>query len=215
MPDFENEEELRNWLREEFDESLPVVQAVVIFYRELRGEEEHLEAYKKPDLDKIDDVLNTVNWRQSVPEVGAELLSEFILTHPMPNTNHRTGIVLLDRYLSSFDEEVNVLDTGELGAWYDWAAEFVEDSKRLLTLRRRHMIFRYAEELGYDVIRRKNNVEIVLRDYDIHDTNTFEHFTHEHRLRTREFVDTVLERTDAVQLRSVNDDGKRAFVNRL
>ncbi|WP_254544887.1 hypothetical protein [Halomarina pelagica] len=38
------------------------------------------------DLENISDVLNRVEWKQPVPDVGAELLSYFILAHPMPNT---------------------------------------------------------------------------------------------------------------------------------
>ena len=215
VPDFEAEEDLQGWLNEEFGDLLPVVQAVVMFYSELRGTDSDLNAYKEAELGKIEDVLNSVEWRQPVPDVGAQLLSEFVLTHPMPNTNHRTGLVLLDRYLSSFDSRVSVPDTGEPGEWYEWAAEYVEDSKRLLTLRRRYRVFRYAEELGYDVIRRKNGVDIALDEYDIGRPDAFERFTEKHRERTRTFVGRVLDQADAAHLRDRRDDGKRAFVDRL
>jgi len=219
VPSFDDTRELRQWLRSEFDDSLPVINAVYTFFDELmstkRDRGDPLEAYKQIELEKIPEILNSVQWRQTVPEVGAELLSEFVLTHPMPNTNHRTGIILLDRYLQSFDGDVSIPDTGETGEWYDWASNYVEDSKRLLTLRRRYRIFRYAQKLGYDAIERKHDVLIRLEEYDIHRGDAFDHFTREHLARTERFVQTILDRTDAAHLADIQDDGKRAFVSRL
>ncbi|WP_353634383.1 hypothetical protein ABSL23_15220 [Halobacterium sp. NMX12-1] len=219
VPSFDNTDELRQWLRSEFNDDLPVINAIYTFFDELmstkREQGDPLEAYKQIELEKIPEILDSVEWQQSVPEVGAELLSEFVLTHPMPNTNHRTGIILLDRYLQSFDDEVSIPDTGETGEWYDWASNYVEDSKRLLTLRRRYRIFRYAQKLGYDAIERKHSVMIQLDEYDIHRSDAFDHFTRAHLKRTEEFVYTVLKKTDATHLVNVEDDGKRAFISRL
>jgi prophage maintenance system killer protein len=219
VPSFDDTDELRRWLRSEFNDDLPVINAIYTFFDELmstkREQGDPLEAYKQIELEKIPEILDSVEWRQTVPEVGAELLSEFVLTHPMPNTNHRTGIILLDRYLRSFDDEVSIPDTGETGEWYDWASNYVEDSKRLLTLRRRYRIFRYAEQLGYDTVKRKHGVMIPFEEYDIHRPDAFEHFTRAHLKRTERFVQTVLEKTEATHLLDVEDDGKRAFVSRL
>ncbi|MDL0139224.1 hypothetical protein PNP85_06875 [Halobacterium salinarum] len=216
---FDDKQELRQWLRSEFDDNLPVINAIYTYFDELRSTKRErgdpLEAYKQNELEKIPEILNSVEWRQTVPEVGAELLSEFILAHPMPNTNHRTAIVLLDRYFQSFDNDVTIPDTGETGEWYDWASNYVEDSKRLLTLRRRHRIFRYAKKLGYDTIKRKDDVLIRLEEYDIDRNDAFKHFEAKHLARTERFVQTVLEKTDATHLGDVKDDGKSAFVDRL
>lgn len=148
-PEFETEEEVIEWFDTEFsDEDQQVLFAVIDIFDGILTEKEEQDAdfvtYKKMDLEKIPDVLNRVEWRQLVPDVGAELLSYFILAHPMPNTNHRTGIGLLDRYLTSYDEGFTMPDTGEEGQWYQWVREFIYDSKSILTFRNQLPLLKWA-----------------------------------------------------------------------
>jgi hypothetical protein len=220
LPEWETEDEIRAWLRETFDsETLPIVLAVWRAYRGVLDEEQatgnELELYKQMQLEKIPDIVERVEWGQSVPTVGAGLLSTFIRVHPMPNTNHRTGISLLERYLSSVAPTFQMPPTGETDEWYEWAADYVHESKRLLTLRRKLPLCRYAAAVGYERLQRKEGVEIDLTTIDLDRSDYFEHYSIAHHERTREFVDELLKQADAMALRNQTDDGKQAFVDRL
>lgn len=216
--DFETEAELVEWIRTTF--SPDDLQIVLAVYRAFRGvlkerdADDGLELYKRMELEEIPGIVNGIEWRQSVPEVGAELLSEFVLVHPMPNTNHRTGISLLDRYLTSMDPSFSMPDTGIDGEWYTWARDYIHDSKRLLTLRNRLALFQYAVPLGYDTVERKEGLRIDLAEIDFGETDSAT-FERQHRQRTREFVRTLLDEAGATHLEDVEDDGKEAFVARL
>lgn len=220
LPDFETEAELVEWLQEHFDKAdLQIVLAVYRAYRGILEETaetgRELELYKQMQLEKIPTIVQRVQWGRSVPEVGAELLSGFILAHPMPNTNHRTGISLLDRYLTSIDERFTMPETGAEGEWYSWVVDFIHESKRLLTLRRKLPVFRYAADLGYRTVRRKEGITIDLTDLDLERRDAFEYYSERHLDRTREFIDDLLEQAEADTLRDEIDDGKQAFVDRL
>lgn len=219
-PEFETEEDVIEWFDAEFSEGdKQVLFAVIDIFDGILTEKEEQNAgfftYKKMDLEKISNVLNRVEWRQLVPDVGAELLSYFILAHPMPNTNHRTGIGLLDRYLTSYDEEFTMPDTGEEGQWYRWAREYIYDSKRILTLRNQLPLLRWAQQYGYERVERKERIQINLIEIDLDRDDHLNYYTDRHLDRTREFVETALEEADATHLLRETDDGKRAFVDRL
>ncbi|MFC6764184.1 hypothetical protein [Natrinema soli] len=217
---FESEEETLQWINEHFTEGDNYVlrEVITLFDGIITEKEEQGETfstYKKMNLEAIPDILNQVEWRQQVPDVGAELLSHFILSHPMPNTNHRTGIGLLDRYLSSFDGGFVMPDTGEEDVWYPWAKGYIYDSKRILTLRNHFLKFKHANGFGYEAAERKEGILIEFGDLDFSRSDYHTHYTARHLKRTREFVVTVLEEADATHLREENDDGKRAFIDRL
>jgi hypothetical protein len=219
-PEFETEEDVIEWFDTEFSEDdKQVLFAVIDIFDGILTEKQEqgadLATYKKMDLEKIPDVLNRVEWRQLVPAVGAELLSGFILAHPMPNTNHRTGIGLLDRYLTSYDRDFTMPDTGEEGRWYQWAREFIYDSKRLLTLRNQFPLLKWAQEYGYEHAERKEGIRIDFTKFDLDRDDYRSHYTQRHLDRSREFVESVLNEANATHLLDDRDDGKRAFVDRL
>jgi len=219
-PEFESEEDVIEWFDTEFSEGdKQVLFAVIDIFDGILTEKEEQGAsfatYKKMDLEKIPDVLNRVEWRQLVPEVGAELLSGFILAHPMPNTNHRTGIGLLDRYLTSYDGDFTMPDTGEEGRWYQWAREFIYDSKQILTLRNQLPLLKWAQEYGYEHAERKEGIRINLTEIDLDRDGYRSYYTQSHLDRSRAFIETALKEADATHLLDERDDGKRAFVDRL
>lgn len=219
-PEFETQGDVIKWFDAEFSEGdKQILFAVVDIFDGILTEKEEQDAefstYKKMNLEKIPDILNRVEWRQLVPDVGAELLSYFILAHPMPNTNHRTGIGLLDRYLTSYDEGFMMPDTGEEGQWYQWAREFIYDSKRILTLRNQLPLLMWAQQYGYERAERKEGIQINLAEIEVDRDDHRSYYTDCHLDRTREFVETALEEADATHLLKETDDGKRAFVDRL
>lgn len=219
-PDFESEEALIEWLNREFsDDDRQILFAVIDIFHGIIAEKEEqddtLSIYKEMELEKIPEIINRVQWRQTVPEVGAELLSYFILAHPMSNTNHRTAIGLLDRYLGTYEESFVMPQTGEEGRWFEWARGYIYDSKRILTLRNQLGLLYWANEYGYDVVERKEGIQIDLSEIDLERNDHRNYYTKQHLNRSREFVDTVLEEAGAEDIQGRSDDGKRAFADRL
>lgn len=220
FPDFEDDAEIIEWLHDRFDrDDLPIVLAVFRIFRGIMDETaEHgneLQLYKQLQFEKLPTIIDRVQWRQDVPSVGSELLSHFILAHPMPNANHRTAITLLDRYLSSVAPDFEMPDPGEEGEWYAWTVDFIHTSKRLLTLRHEVPKFQYVAELGYDIVRRKEGITIDLAGVDLERRDYRAYYTDQHQQRAREFVDTLIAHADAADLQQHTDDGKEAFVARL
>ncbi|WP_336345902.1 hypothetical protein [Halalkalicoccus ordinarius] len=218
---FETTEEVLEWLDEHFSDADKQILFVVInafdgIISETEDANGTFSTYKSMDLEAIPTILNNVEWRQSVPEVGAQLLSQFILTHPMPNTNHRTGLSLLDRYLTSYDPSATLPATGEEGQWYDWIKEYIYDSKQLLTLRNNLQLLYWAHQYGYEAVERKEGIRIEFSAVDLERSDPWDYYADRHLDLTREFVvSTVLEQVGASHLRERTDDGKRAFADRL
>lgn len=106
-------------------------------------------------------------------------------------------------------------ETGEQGQWYTWIREFIYESKKLLTLRRKTPILRYASEMGFDAIERKEGVQIFLDDYDLNRSDYQEYYANQHRQRTEAFVNALLNKANAEELFEQKDDGKEQFLRRL
>lgn len=219
LTDF-TEEEVIEWVNKNF--SSGEQQALVAIVRAFHGIIDAVEdegrtftLYKQSDFEKIPVILESVEWKQDVPSVAGELLSQFILHHPMPNANHRTAIAFMSRYLATIDDSFEMVDTGEEGAWYRWAGSYIHDSKRLGTLRRKTALFRYAHNQGYDVVVRKEGIEIDLDQDDLHRGDFHDYYQTQHTERSIEFVQTVLDETGFNHLRGEIDDGKEVFLQRL
>jgi len=218
--DFDTEADVIRWVEDTFSDSdFEIVVAVMNIFDGILTEKEAQDGtfsiYKRMDFEKIPEALNRVQWRQAVPTVGAELLSQFILAHPMPNTNHRTAIGLLDRYLTSYEAGFAIPDTGEDGRWFDWARDYIYDSKRLLTLRNKYRLLYWARHYGFEMVERKEGIQIDLTTLDLERDDFRAQYTDQHLARSCTFVDTVLEEAGATHLREKMDDGKRAFADRL
>jgi hypothetical protein len=219
LKDF-TEDEIIEWLNETF--SSGEQQALVAIVRAFHGIIDEVEEdggtftlYKQSDFEKLPAILESVNWEQDVPSVAGELLSQFILHHPMPNANHRTGIAFVSRYLATIDGSFEMVDTGEEGSWYRWARSYIHDSKRLGTLRRKAALFRYAREQGYGVAKRKEDIRIPFNQYDLDRTDFHDYYQKRHTERSIEFVQTMLDETGFARLGDEIDDGKEVFLRRL
>ncbi len=171
--------------------------------------------YKRPDLSEIVQQIDRVQWRQSVSAVGGNLLSNLITGHGLPNANHRTSISFLETYLQTFDPTFEIPDTGVDDEWYDWSADFVQNSKRFLMLSRKSPLFRYLLRWGCEYVSRKNGDEVYLDDYDIHISDPYTHFSHRHRELCTRFVYKILERAGYENLQDEEDSGKSVFIDRL
>lgn len=214
------EDEIIEWLNNNF--SAGEQQALVAIVRAFHGIIDEVEEeggtftlYKQSDFEKLPAILESVSWGRSVPSVAGELLSQFILQHPMPNANHRTGIAFMSRYLATINDSFEMIDTGEDGAWYLWAQDYIHDSKRLGTLRRKTALFRYAQGLGYDAVERKEGIEIDFDQHDLGRDDFHEYYRKRHTERSIEFVQTVLDETGFGSIQDETDDGKEVFLQRL
>lgn len=218
MPEFSTEEDVRNWLDDHFGaDDVPVLLAVVeIFAGILQEKEERgtpIEFYKQLQLEKLPAILDRVQWGQPVLEVSSDLLSTFVIAHPMPKANHRTGIGLLDRYLTSIDERFAMPAIEDDGPGYRAGADYIYSSKRLLILRRTTPILRWANKYGYRRVERKEGIHIDLADVDFDRRDHFERYTEQHRSRTREYVDSIVTEAGISDLQRRVDDGRSAFAN--
>lgn len=181
-------------------------------------EEDGIEVkwYKEPELDVILETIDQVQFGQSVPVVGGELLSLFITNHPLPNANHRVAISLLETYLSMYDSGFEMPNTGVTGEWFDWAENFVYKSKRLMTLARKLGLLNKLQDCGCEQVVRDGDNVIRFEDHDFSVQNYFEYYAENlHRQESIGFVHGVLDRTDNAHLLNLEDDGQRAFLDRL
>lgn len=210
------------WESEIPEKDLPLVDAVINTFwgvsQDWEAKEDPLNWYKKFDPTDISDALGNVEWRQRVPVVGGEIISELIKKHSLPNANHRTAIAFLRTYLDSIAQGSNpdlpAAGTYE-GEWHEWAENYVHESKRLLLLRRKTGLLRYAKNVGFNEILRKSGVRIDLNAYDFEGTAVGRSAEETHRDLCVRFVEDVLERSDVPELKEEADPGKRAFVEKL
>lgn len=216
---FPGDQDIEEWTSSLTQDDAQFLQLVFDAFEGVIGtvqeEDVGFELYKQMAYDRLLTVPNRVEWKQSIPEVAAELLSKFILIHPMPNSNHRTALGVVDRYIASYDDSFAMPDTGEDQSWYPWASDFVFSSKRLLTLRRKLPLLKHIHECGYDSVRRKDGAEIDLTEVDFNRSNPRKHYTQKHLVRSQEFIDLLLERTGFTHLEDVRDKGKSVFIDRL
>jgi hypothetical protein len=214
------EEEVTEYVGTIFDErELPLLRLVFTAFKSVTEdvEEGTMTMYKTSDLESLVEAFRKVQWRQSVAIVGAQILSRFLCQHPLPNTNHRTGIDILERYVQTVDENVEFPDTGADDKWHNWAKEYVFSSKRILTFRQGSGVLAHAHSLGVEKIQRKDNLIIDLSSElaDQQGSGPSHPYTQEHQQRTRAFVDQLLERSGATHLRDETDGGMRVFLDRI
>jgi len=204
------------------DDDLVLADAVI---RSFQGVSERWEErgtplnwYKKPRLKSIVDAFDRVTWRQSVPNVAGEIMSELLCKHPLPNANQRTAVAVVRTYLQSMAENPDVAfpSAGNYrGDWHNWAREYVHESKRLLLLRRKSGLLEYARQYGVTTVERKSGISIDLTAHSLGHGNAETVAKDAHQNRCVHFVTTLLERSDHDYLRRKQDDGRNAFVDRL
>lgn len=157
-----------------------------------------LDVYKNVGIDRLPEALDRVDWAKPVPRSGGQLVSNLVLCHALPNANHRTAFAMLESYVKatrpSFECPSLVTDDYE---WERWVDGYIVDSKRLLTVRRNVGPFSYLSQYGCETVARKGGIKIRLREYDL-DVSPYEalsQYAREHERRSRDFVETLLERT--------------------
>ena len=160
-----------------------------------------VEAYKDIDIHALPDVIDRTAWEGSAPDVAGRFASNLILKHALPNANHRTAVALIQFYLRRINPDFSMPETSievdpETYDWREWVNEYINESKRLLTVRRKNVPFKHLREFGATVLERKHNVEIDLTAYelDMYPSEAKEVYAKEHEQLWVEFVEAAAER---------------------
>jgi hypothetical protein len=181
-------------------------------------EDEKLEIYKQIELNRIPEAIAEVEWNRAAVDVAGQLMSTLILKHALPNANHRTSIGLSQWYLESIKTGFSFPDFAtEDYEWKRWVDEYIADSKRILTVRRNMTAFSLLAEWGCDVVKRKNDVEIALAEYnlDFSQSEAYIHYGEMHTDLCTEFIIESVKRAEYEELISGDGVPKTEFVRYL
>ena len=101
--------------------------------------------------------------------------------------------------------------------WKAWVDEYITESKQVLTVRRNTTAFSLLADWGCDVVKRRNDVEIVLEEYDLDLTRSeaYEYYGDVHTELCTEFMIKSVKRAGHDELISTDGIGKAEFVTYL
>ena len=191
-----------------------IVDTVISLFDQISDDQE-IEWYKPLEPTNIADAIEAVTWKQLIPTVGGSLISELIRSHGLPNANHRTSIAFFELYTRTFHTFSDAPQTNHGDDWATWANEYIRESKRILTVRRKAALFSFLQSLGATGVRRKNDVVIPFETYPLDVDDPWAYYAVEHDHVWEEFATDYLQRAGASELLTQRDDGKRVFASRL
>lgn len=164
----------REWFNERIDELSRAAQVTAFRLVELLEaavdvrEEDEFRLYKSFEPTKIQRALDNVSWGMALQRVAGELMSNLILSHSLPNANHRTGIAMLQFCIESVDSAFEMPSTHlDDATWRKWVDPYIADSKRLITVRRNNLRFKRLAALDVDLVELKNGIQISLDDFEL------------------------------------------------
>ncbi|RDI69576.1 hypothetical protein [Halopelagius longus] len=181
-------------------------------------EEEEFRLYKEFEPQKIRQALNHVSWGAPLPQVAGEVMSNLILRHSLPNANHRTGIAMLQFCIESVEPDFEMPRTHlDDETWQEWVDPYIVDSKRLITIRRNNIRFKQLQELGVDLVERKDGIQIQLDEFelDMHWRDALSTYATRHEDHCTEFARAVLERAERDDLFEKAGPTKQEFIDYL
>lgn len=154
--------------------------------------------------------------------MAGRLASNLILKHALPNANHRTAVALVRFYLRRLSPGLSIPETAkeidpETFDWRDWVNEYINESKRLLTVRRKNVRLKYLREFGATTLERKHGVKIELTTYelDMHPSEAKEFYAREHEGLWINFVEDAVKRADHPELMNTSGLPKSEFAERI
>lgn len=160
-----------------------------------------VEAYKDIDVEELPDALNRTDWNGTATEVAGRLASNLVLKHALPNANHRTAVAMIQFYLRRIDSEFSMPETAveidpEVYDWREWVNNYINESKRLLTVRRKNVKLKYVRRFGGTTLIRKHGVQIPLSAYelDMPPSRAKERYAEKHEQLWIEFAEEAVER---------------------
>lgn len=199
---------------------LEIYQAVISQNEE--EEEAPVVAYKTIDIDALPEVLNQTSWDGSATDIAGRLASNLILKHALPNANHRTAVALTQFYLRRLDADFSLPETSieidpETYDWREWVNEYINESKRLLTVRRKNVLFRHLRQFGTTTLERKHAVTIDLTAYDLdmYPSEAKEAYARQHEELWIDFVEEAVERSGHPELKTTPGISKPEFAEEI
>lgn len=175
-----------------------------------RNEEEEgapIKAYKEEDVEALSEALDETSWEGSATDIAGRLASNLVLKHALPNANHRTAVALIQFYLRRIDQDFSLPDTKveidpETYDWREWVNAYINESKRLLTVRRKNVLFKHLREFGATTLERKHDVVIDLTEYelDMYPHEAKVKYAQEHEGLWIDFVEEAVERAGYPEL---------------
>jgi len=214
-------------LAEMSDDNSTIVVRLLEIYRALIAQNESeegvpVEAYKNIDFDALPDVLDQTSWDGSATDVAGRLASNLILKHPLPNANHRTAVALVQFYLRRLNSDFSLPETSvevdpESYDWRAWVNEYITESKRLLTVRRKNVVFKHLYKFGVRTVERKHAIEIDLTAYelDIYPSEAKTIYAKKHEALWTEFVEEAAERAGYPELNVIDGLSKVEFAEKI
>lgn len=181
-------------------------------------EDAKLEIYKQIELKRIPDAIEQIDWDQTAVNVAGQLMSTLILKHALPNANHRTSISMAKWYLESIETGFSFPEFAtEEYDWKKWVNEYIIESKRILTVRRNTTAFSLLAEWGCDIVKRKNEIEIDLREYnlDLSQSDAYGYYGDKHTDLCTEFLTESVKRAGHDELVTADGISKSEFVTYL
>jgi prophage maintenance system killer protein len=181
-----------------------------------------VKAYKREDVEALAEALDETSWEGSATDIAGCLASNLILKHALPNANHRTAVALIQFYLRRLNPDFSMPETKveiepETYDWREWVNEYINESKRLLTVRRKNVRFKYLREFGATTLERKHGVMIELDEYELdmypHKADVL--YAQEHEDLWRDFVEEAVERTGYPELKDEAGLSKADFAERI
>jgi len=214
----------RGWLSDRISE-LPRAGQVVAFRLvelleaaiEVRQQDE-FRLYKEFEPQKIQQAIEHVSWGTSVPQVAGELMSNLILRHSLPNANHRTGIAMLQFCIETVAPDFDMPRTHiDDFTWRDWVDPYIVDSKRIITVRRNNIRFKRLQELGVDLVERKDGIQIRLAEFelDMHWRDALSTYASRHEKHCTDFAQDVLKQADRAELIDQEGPTKQELIEYL
>lgn len=204
-----------------------IVVRLLEIYRALlaQNEEEEgvpVEAYKDIDVNALPDVLDRTSWEGSATDVAGQLASNLILRHALPNANHRTAVALIQFYLRRLNPDFAMPETSaetdsNAYDWREWVNEYINESKRLLTVRRKNVLFKHLYSFGARTLERKHAVEIDLTEYelDMYPSEAKIVYAEKHEELWVAFVEEAVERAGYPELKETPGLSKEEFAERI
>ncbi|MFC4451919.1 hypothetical protein [Halorussus aquaticus] len=181
-------------------------------------EEDEFRLYKEFEPQKIQQALDHVSWEAPLPQVAGEVMSNLILRHSLPNANHRTGIAMLQFCIESVNSNFEMPRTHyDDETWQEWVDPYIIESKRLITVRGNNIRFKQLEELGIDLVERKDRIQIQLAEFelDMHWRDALSVYATRHEDHCTKFARAVLERAERADLLDTVGPTKQKFIDYL
>jgi hypothetical protein len=113
--------------------------------------------------------------------------------------------------------ETSVETDPESYDWREWVNEYINESKRLLTVRRKNVLFKHLYSFGARTLERKHAVEIDLTEYelDMYPSEAKIVYAEKHEDLWVTFVEEAVNRAGYPELKDTSGLSKAEFAEKI